>query len=327
MQYQRLGRSGLRVSSYGLGTMNMGTQLNLAASRRLLDAALDGGINLIDVAEMYPAPDDPKLTGKSEEIVGTWLKGKPRDAVILATKISGANRAEFGDIVPHIRGGFNALDWHHFAAACDASLKRLKTDYIDLYQTHWPDRHVPIEAQLEAFDRLIDAGKVRYAGVSNETPWGLTRLVALAETTGLPRIVSLQNQYNLLSRQYDQGMSEVCERESVGMMAFSPLAQGALSGKYSGGKFAKGTRFADLDYARQRFASTEMLDRADRYVAVAKRHGLDPAAMAMAWVQSRPGVATVLTSCSRIAQLENVLEHADLVLGDDVLADLDAATA
>ena len=321
MKYQRLGRSGLRVSAYGLGTMNMGTHLDLAASRRLLDAAIDGGINRVDVAEMYPAPDNAKLNGRSEEIVGTWLKGTPRDAVILATKISGANRAEFGDIVPHIRGGFNALDWHHFAAACDASLKRLKTDYIDLYQTHWPDRHVPIEAQLEAFDRLIDAGKVRYAGVSNETPW----LVALSETTGLPRIVSLQNNYSLLARDYDHGMSEVCDRENVGMMAFSPLAQGALSGKYSGGKFAKGTRFADLDYARQRFGSTEMLERADRYVAVAKRHGIDPAAMAMAWVQSRRGVATVLTSCSRIAQLENVLEHADLVLGDDVLADIEAA--
>ena len=304
MQYQRLGRSGLRVSGYGLGTMNMGNQLNQTASHRLLDAALDGGINLVDVAEMYPAPDNPKLQGRSEEIVGAWLKGKPRNAVVLATKISGANRSDFGNIVPHVRGGFNALDWHHFARACDASLMRLKTDYIDLYQTHWPDRNVPIEVQLEAFDRLIEAGKVRYAGVSNETPWGLTRLVALADTTGLPRIVSLQNQYNLLSRQYDMGMSEVCERENVGMMAFSPLAQGALSGKYSGGKFAPGTRFADLDYARQRFGSANMLARADRYVAVAARHGLDPAAMAMAWVNSRPGVATVLTSCSKLAQLK-----------------------
>ena len=315
----------MRVSAYGLGTMNMGTQLDQGASHRLLDGALDGGINLIDVAEMYPAPDDAKMSGRSEEIVGTWLKRKPRDAVILATKISGANRAEFGDIVPHVRGGYNALDWHHFAAACDASLKRLKTDYIDLYQTHWPDRHVPIEAQLEAFDRLIDAGKVRYAGVSNETPWGLTRLVALAETTGLPRIVSLQNQYNLLSRQYDQGMSEVCEREDVGMMAFSPLAQGALSGKYSGGKFARGTRFADLDYARQRYGSADMLGRADRYVAVAKRHNLDASAMAMAWVQSRPGVATILTSCSKMVQLKNVLKHADLVLDAGALADIEAA--
>ena len=181
-------------------------------------------------------------------------------------------------------------------------------------------------SQLEALDRLIDAGKVRYAGVSNETPWGLTRLVALAETTGLPRMVSLQNNYSLLWLDYDHGMSEVCQRENVGMMAFSPLAQGALTGKYSGGAFAKGTRFADLEYARKRFGSIAMLDRADRYVAIAKRHGLDPAAMTMAWVQSRPGVATVLTSCSKLSQLKNVVKHADLSLPADVVADIDAAS-
>ena len=326
MRYGRLGRSGLRVSTYGLGTMNMGTQLDQAQSHRVLDAALDGGINLIDVAEMYPSPQSTKTHGRSEEIVGTWLKRKPRDAVILATKISGSNCAEFGNIVPYLRGGFTALDWRHFATACEASLKRFKTDYLDLYQTHWPDRHVPMEAQLEAFDRLIEAGKVRYAGVSNETPWGLTRLIALSEATGLPRIVSLQNNYSLLWREYDYGMSEVCEREDVGMIAFSPLGQGALTGKYSGGKFGKGTRFSELEYAVKRFGSTEMLARADRYVAIAKRYGINPAAMAMAWVGSRPGVASVLTSCSRLSQLKIVLSNAELTLGDDVLAEIEAAT-
>ena len=324
MRYRRLGRSGLRVSGYGLGTMNMGGQLDAAKSHRLLDAALDGGINLIDVAEMYPSPQDAATHGRSEEVVGAWLKRKPRDAVLLATKICGGNRAESGDVVPYLRGGFAALDWHHFAAACEASLRRLKTDHIDLYQTHWPDRHVPMEAQLEAFDRLIEAGKVRYAGVSNETPWGLTRLIACSEASGLPRIVSLQNNYSLLWRDYEHGMSEVCVREDVGMMAFSPLGQGALTGKYSGGKFAKGTRFAELEYAVRRFGSPEMLARADRYVEVARRHGLDPAAMAMAWVASRPGVATVLTSCSRPSQLRNLLAHADLTLGAETLADIDA---
>ncbi len=324
MRYRRLGRSGLRVSTRGLFTMNMGTQLDQAKSHRLLDAALDRGINLFDVAEMYPSPQGPKTHGRSERIVGAWLKRKPRDAVILATKICGSNRAEFGDIVPYLRGGFTGLDWRHFAAACEASLKRLQTDHIDLYQTHWPDRQVPMEAQLEAFDRLIEAGKVRYAGVSNETAWGLTRLIALPEATGLPRIVSLQNNYSLLWRDYDHGMSEVCVREEVGMMAFSPLGQGALTGKYAGGKFGKGTRFAELEYAVRRFGSPEMLARADRYVAVARRHGLDPAAMAVAWVAARPGVATVLTSCSRLSQLKNIIAHADLTLGDDVLADIDA---
>ncbi len=155
--------------------------------------------------------------------------------VIIATKITGPLAGPGAEFPGWIRGGLAALDWHHFAEAIDGSLKRLGTDYVDLYQTHWPDRDVPMEAQLEAFDRLIAAGKMRYAGASNETPWGLTRLIALAEATGLPRIVSLQNVHHPLKRVYDDGMAEVCEREDVAMLAYSPIAMGVLSGKYSGG--------------------------------------------------------------------------------------------
>jgi len=320
MEYRRLGRSGLRVSAVSLGSMNMGSWLDRAASHRVLDAAFDAGINLIDTAEMYPSPLEAATQGRSEEVVGAWLEGKPRDAVILATKISGANRAELGDIVPHIRGGFAILDWHHFARACEASLKRLKVDYIDLYQTHWPDRGTPIAAQLEAFERLIEAGKVRYAGVSNETPWGLMRLLATAETSGLPRIVAVQNSYSLVRRDYEAGLAEVCVQEGVGMLPFSPLGEGVLTGKYTGGKIPHDSRFAVYQRGRERFGDAKTLARADAYVDVARAHGLEPTQMAIAWVKRQPGVASVISSASNVGQVASLAAAADLTLSNETLA-------
>ncbi len=320
MEYRRLGRSGLRVSAVSLGSMNMGSWLDQATSHRVLDAAFDAGINFIDTAEMYPSPLEAATQGRSEEVVGAWLKGKPRDAVILATKISGANRAELGDIVPHIRGGFAALDWHHFARACEASLTRLKVDYVDLYQTHWPDRGTPIEAQIEAFERLIEAGKVRYAGVSNETPWGLMRLLAKAEASGLPRIVSVQNSYSLVRRDYEAGLAEVCVQEGVGMLPFSPLGEGVLTGKYTGGNVPRGSRFAVYQRGRERFGDAKTLARADAYVDVARAHGLEPAQMAIAWVKRQPGVASVISSASNVGQVASLVAAADLALSNETLA-------
>ena len=321
MEFRRLGRSGLLVSDICFGTMTFGSQVDEAASLRLLDMAYDGGVNFYDTAEMYAVPPRAETFGASEEILGTWLRGKPRDSVIVASKIAGPNSGGPGGIVGHIRGGAGSLDWHHFAAAVEGSLKRLKVDYIDLYQTHWPDRTLPMAAQLEAFERLIEAGKIRYAGVSNENAWGLTRFAALAESSGLPAIVSLQNVYHLLKRDFDGDMAEVCAREDIGMMAFSSIATGILTGKYSGGTLPEGSRLANHPQRfRDRYGHPRALDAADRYVAIARDAGIDPAALAVAWVRGRPGVTSALPGATRPEQVDAILAGGEITLSPDVLA-------
>lgn len=328
MEYRRLGPSGLLVSDICLGTMTFGGQVALEDSLPLMDRAYDSGINFFDSAEMYAVPPTAESYGKSEEALGGWLKTKPRDSVIVATKISGPNGGTFGDIVHHIRGGGAALDWHHFVEAVEGSLRRLKTDYIDLYQTHWPDRGVPMVAQLEAFDRLITAGKIRYAGVSNETAWGLTRFAALADSEGLPPIVALQNVYHLLKRDYETEMAEVCERENIGMLAFSPIATGILTGKYAGGAIPEGSRLATYPQRfRDRYGHPRALEAADRYVAIAREAGMDPAAMAVAWVRGRPGVASALPGATQPEHVEAIIAGGEINLGDDILAAIDAVHA
>ena len=321
MEFRRLGRSGLLVSDICMGTMTFGSSVDEATSMRLMDKTHDAGVNFYDSAEMYAVPPRAETYGKSEEILGKWLRGKPRDSVIVATKISGPNGGAFGGIVPHIRGGGASLDWHHFAAAAEGSLKRLGVDYIDLYQTHWPDRTVPMEAQLEAFERLIEAGKVRYAGVSNENAWGLTRLAALGQSSGLPSIVSVQNVYHLLKRDFDGDMAEVCSREEIGMMAFSPIATGVLTGKYSGGIFPEGSRLANYPQRfRDRYGHPRALDAADRYAAIAHDAGIDPAALAVAWVRGRPGVTSALPGATRPEHVDAILAGGEITLDPDVLA-------
>ncbi|MFQ5786069.1 MAG: aldo/keto reductase [Alphaproteobacteria bacterium] len=327
MEYRRLGRSGLLVSDICLGTMTFGGQVDDAESLRLLDRAFDAGVNFYDSAEMYAVPPTAESYGRSEAVLGRWLATKPRDSVIVATKISGPSHGPSG-FLPWIRGSGAALDRHHFARAVEGSLERLGVEYIDLYQTHWPDRTVPMEAQLEAFERLIEQGKIRYAGVSNETPWGLTRLAALAETSGLPRIVSLQNVYHLLKRVFEDGMSEVCEREAVGMMAFSPIAMGVLTGKYSGGAMPAGSRLATFpERFRGRYGAPRTLAAADRYVAIAREAGLDPATMAVAWTRNRPGVTAALPGCTAPDQLDAIVAAGEVTLSEDVLAAIDSIHA
>ena len=249
MQYRRLGKSGLRVSVVGFGTMTIGGTLADRESFPLMDQALDAGINLFDISEMADGLQHNVRHeyGVSEAAIGRWLQTKSRTSVLVATKVCGPNDAVVlggTNVVPHIRGGNTTLDRFHITRAAEASLKRLGTDYIDLYQLHWPDRVVPMVGQLDALDRLIRAGKIRYGGVSNETPWGLTRFVTAAEATGLPRMVSVQNHYNLLHREFERGLQEVCVEEDVGLLAFSPLAMGVLSGKYSGDRLPAESRLA-----------------------------------------------------------------------------------
>ncbi|RYZ61866.1 MAG: NADP(H)-dependent aldo-keto reductase, partial [Proteobacteria bacterium] len=301
MEYRSLGRTGLKVSVIGLGTMTFGEQNSETDGHAQLDYALDHGINLVDTAEMYSVPPRPETYGATERIIGTWLNrtGK-RNQVVLATKVAGPGAA-LG--VKHVRGGDNRLDRANIFAAVDASLQRLQTDFIDLYQLHWPsrstnffgrlgyqhsdgDQPVAIEETLDALGELVRSGKVRHIGLSNETPWGVHRYVQLAETAGRERVASIQNPYNLLNRTFEVGLAEMAIREEVGLLAYSPLAFGVLSGK-----FLNGARPPESRIARwSRFAryTNEQADKATAaYAEVALKHGLDMAKMALAFVRQQ----------------------------------------
>lgn len=326
MRRKRLGSSGLLVSVLGLGTMTLGSQVDEPLAFRILDRAFDAGINFFDTAEMYSSPSVPETYGRSEQILGRWAKTKSRDALIIATKLCGAADWPASAQMPHIRGGSYVLDRHHVELAVESSLRRLGVEYIDLYQSHWPDRNTPIDAQLDAMDRLVRSGKIRYWGVSNETPWGLTRMCAVAQASGCAVPVSIQNAYNLLQRHFELGLAEACERENVGMIAFSPLAMGLLTGKYGAGRPADArlslfARYGDM------YLQDRMVEIAQAYARVAETNALDPAECAFAWTLSRPGVASILTSASKPEQLEPYLRSAQISLSRDVLDQLDRVRA
>jgi aryl-alcohol dehydrogenase-like predicted oxidoreductase len=255
MEYRNLGRSDLKVSLICLGSMNWGSNNTEAEGHRQMDYVLDHGVNFIDTAEMYAVPPSAEHYGNSERVIGTWLKARGnRDKVVIATKVAGPD-----DRLDFIRDGHPRLNRRHMEQALEESLKRLQTDYVDLYQLHWPDRDtntfgqlgyqhpetddsVPIEETLQVLGDMVKAGKVRHIGVSNETPWGTMRFLHLAETMGLPRIVTNQNPYSLLNRSFEAGCAEIAMREQVGLFAYAPMAAGALSGKYLGGARPEGAR-------------------------------------------------------------------------------------
>jgi len=290
MEFRTLGRTGLQVSLIGLGTMTFGEQNTEADGHAQLDYAVDHGVNLIDTSEMYPVPPRGETYGATERIIGTWLRrsGK-RQNVVLCSKVAGPGRSLN---VSHVRGGANRLDRANIVEALDASLRRLQTDYLDLYQLHWPDRStnffgrlgyqhveqedtVPLEETLEVLTELVQAGKVRHIGVSNETPWGLHRYLQLAHERGLARVASIQNPYNVLNRSFEVGLAEIAIREGVGLLAYSPLGFGTLTGKYlDGARPAEGRLVRWTRFARYSGAVAERTTAA--YVAIARRHGLDP---------------------------------------------------
>jgi aryl-alcohol dehydrogenase-like predicted oxidoreductase len=338
MEYRPLGRTGIAVSAIGLGTMTFGEQNSETEGHQQLDYALDQGVNLIDTAEMYSVPPRAETYGSTERIIGTWLRrhGK-RDKLILATKVAGPG-AVLG--VKHVRGGGNTLDRANLFAAVDASLQRLQTDYIDLYQLHWPGRStnffgklgyqhrdgeqvVPIEATLDALGELVRAGKVRHAGLSNETPWGLHRYLQLADTAGRERIASIQNPYSLLNRSFEIGLAEMSIREDVGLLAYSPLAFGVLSGKFRHGarppqsRIARWSRFA-------RYTNEQGERATEGYAQVAEKHGLNMAQMALAFVRQQRFVTSVLVGATTMEQLTANLASTAVTLGSDVLQDLEA---
>lgn len=332
MEYHKLPHSSLEVSKICLGTMTYGEQNTRQEAFDQLDFAIERGINFIDTAEMYPVPPNGKSQGLTEEYIGDWLKhSDKRQKVIVATKVAGPRN------VPYIRENMS-LDRRNIHQAIDDSLTRLKTDYIDLYQLHWPQRRTNCFGQLnypypegneeitlietlEALNELINAGKIRYIGVSNETPWGVMTLLKLAEKHNLPRIVSIQNPYNLLNRSFEIGLSEISHHEGVELLAYSPLAFGCLSGKYLNNQRPEGAR-CSLFERFVRYFTPQGIEATQAYVDLAKEHGLDPAQMALAFVNQRPFVASNIIGATNLEQLKSNIESLDVTLSEELLGQL-----
>lgn len=334
MEKRKLGQTGLDVSLICLGTMTWGEQNTEQEAFEQLDYAVDKGINFIDTAEMYPVPPRGETQGLTETYLGNWLAQRGRrDDLIIASKVAGP-----GNGLTYLRGG-PRLTRDHIRAACEQSLKRLQTDYIDLYQVHWPDRNTnffgklgythkdpeqatPIEETLEALNELVREGKIRHIGLSNETPWGTSRYLHLAETRGWPRPVSIQNPYSLLNRTFELGLAEIAHREQVGLLAYSPLAFGMLTGKYMDGRRPEGARIT----LYKRF-SRYLGERAEKataaYAGLAKEHGLTPAQMALAWVNSRSFVTSNIIGATSMAQLQENIGSASVSLSDELLEALE----
>ena len=328
-----LGTSGIQVSVVCLGTMTYGEQNTPAEAHAQLDCAVEMGVNFIDTAEIYSAPIQESTCGATETIIGEWLrKRKKRDDIVLASKVAGPG-------VSWIRGG-SRLQKKHIAEAVEGSLRRLQTDYLDLYQTHWPDRNTnffgranyrhsdtekatPLEETLAALGDLQAAGKIRAFGVSNETPWGMSRYLRLAED-GLPRMQSVQNPYNLLNRSYEIGMAEISARENCGLLPYSPLAFGALSGKYLGGKKPAGARLTRWGDYFKRYTTDKAVQATADYAALAKKRGVSLAAMAVAFSIHQPFVTSSIIGATTLEQLRENIAAAELHFDDDWRAELDA---
>ena len=336
MEYRKLGNTDIDVSVICLGTMTWGEQNTMEEGHEQMDYALDKGVNFFDVAELYPIPPKAETQGKTEECIGTWFKKNGnREKIILATKVAGRSPMSW------FRGEGTKLDRENIETAVDASLDRLQTDYIDLYQLHWPDRpmsmfgsggigykhieseSISINETLQVLSDLVASGKIRYVGLSNETPWGLSEFLKYSEMNNLPRVVSVQNAYNFLNRTYEQGMSEYFHRSQVGLLAYSPLAQGYLTGKY-------------IDGARPAGARTTLFERGDRYevpganeaiksyVAYAKSIGIDPSVMANSFVNSRDFVTSNIIGATTMEQLKLAVGSIEVNLDEENIKAIEA---
>lgn len=336
MNLNTLGRTDIKVTDICLGTMTWGSQNSEAEGHAQIARAREAGINFMDTAELYAVPGSPETSGRTEEIIGTWFSAnKDRDQWILASKIGGGGSS-------FLRNGRRA-DGPSIREAVDASLKRLQTDYIDLYQIHWASRgsynfdgswkYAPhkqdtadvlanLTDMLEALGDLVAQGKLRHIGVSNETTWGIMQYLRIAEQQGLPRLVSVQNEYSLVRRHFDLDLAEMAHHEDVGLLAYSPLAAGLLTGKYFDGATPKGSR---KDYQKGFWRLNEHSERAAKeYVGLAQKHGLDPARMAIAFCRSRPFMTSTIIGATNIEQLDNALAARDLTLSGEVLNEIEA---
>jgi aryl-alcohol dehydrogenase-like predicted oxidoreductase len=337
MEYRKLGNTEIDVSVICLGTMTWGQQNTRDEAFAQMDYACSQGVNFFDTAELYAIPPKAETYGRTEEIIGEWLQARSsRQQIVLASKIAGPGEGW----IPHIRNGktrFNRID---IASALDASLQRLQTDYLDLYQLHWPqrqanffgklgfdtptDEHItPILETLEALGEQVKAGKVGHIGLSNETPWGVMQFLHYAEQAGLPRIVSVQNPYSLLNRSYEIGLAEISWREQAGLLAYSPLGFGVLSGKYLDGLYPDNARLTLFpDYTR--YSNAAAITATGQYIALARQHNLDPAQMALAYVNSRPFLTSTIIGATTMEQLKSNIDSINLVLPDDAIAGIEA---
>jgi len=337
MQYRKLGRTDIDVSLICLGTMTWGNQNTQDEGHEQMDYALDQGVNFWDTAEMYAVPPSAETFGKTEEIIGNWFaaRGK-RDEVVLASKIAGPGP-------DYVREGKNVIDRPNIKAAVEGSLKRLQTDYIDLYQLHWPNRgshcfqqhwtwspqfdRAAVEDNfmevLETLAELIEEGKLRHIGLSNETAWGMMKWLGLSEKHGLPRMQSIQNEYSLLDRRFELDAQEIAMAEDCGLLAWSPLARGMISGKYLDGARPEGCRLT-IDPREERRDTPQSNAAIKRYIAVAEKHGLDVCQMALAFVNRQPFVTANIIGATTMEQLKTNIASIDLELSDDVLADIHA---
>ena len=335
MHYHQLGDSELKVSAICLGTMTYGQQNTEAEAHSQMDYAWAHGINFIDTAEMYPVPPRADTYTRTETMVGNWLKHQVRDKVILATKVAGPRRA-----IEWIRGGPQALDRTNIRTAIEGSLTRLRTDYIDLYQLHWPERNTPIfgqyqfdpqlekecvsiREQLEVLGELVQEGKIRYIGVSNEQPWGVMEFVRLAKEHNLPRIASIQNCYNLINRGFEFGLTEITYREKISLLAYSPLAFGYLSAKYIADPRAHG-RVIEFQGFAQRYDKPNVQPAIIAYAELARKHGLSPAQMALSYVYRRWFVSSTIIGATTMTQLSENVSAWEKPLSAEIMAEIEA---
>ncbi|MEQ8427652.1 MAG: NADP(H)-dependent aldo-keto reductase [Gammaproteobacteria bacterium] len=339
MNYTKLGNTEIEVSRICLGTMTWGEQNTEAEAHEQLDYAVAAGINFIDTAELYPVAPKAETQGLTEQYIGNWLaKRNDRDKLIIASKVCAR-----ADWLPYLRDGKAQLDKKNITAALDASLKRLQTDYVDLYQVHWPERdtnffgklgyyHAPekdgvtIEETLTVLDELVQEGKIRTIGISNETAWGCAEYLRVAREHNRPRIVSIQNPYNLLNRSFEVGLAEFAHREAVGLLAYSPLGFGVLSGKYLHDAKPAGTRLVIFDRFT-RYTNPQAIAATEAYVKLAQDHGLDPAQMALAYVNSRPFLTSNIIGATSMEQLRSNIDSSNIRLDKDVLREIEAIHA
>ncbi len=330
MKTKRLGRSPIVVSDICMGTMTFGSQADEKMSHRILDMSLEAGINFYDTAENYPVPPKEEWAGRTEEIVGRWMKTKRRDELIIATKVCGPSH---GWIKGSQRAGMTALDRHNIVRAVEDSLTRMGTDYIDLYQTHWPDHGARYEDALRALDDLVESGKVRIIGCSNETSWGLMKSLSVSEREGLARYETIQNNFSLNSRRFEDELAQVCRQEGVSLIPYSPLAGGVLSGKYNGGATPDGARFSSYikmggrqGAMAKRFINDKSLAATERFGAIAAEAGMSLVTLATAWSKQHDFVASTIVGATHTDQLAEIFAAADMVLSDEVMKAINAVS-
>ncbi|QFR48979.1 aldo/keto reductase [Sulfurimonas lithotrophica] len=327
MQYRYIGKTGLRVTPICLGTMSFGSWSDEKESYKIMDKAVDFGINFFDTAELYPVPPKAKYTGETEHIIGKWLKGKKRENLIIASKVAGAANGWF---VPPIRNGMTAIDSFHIKTAIEGSLKRLGTDYIDLYQMHWPDNVVPIEESLKAFDELVKEGKVRYLGTSNDTAYGLTKANETSKRLGIARFESIQNNFSLNNPRFLDELANVCKKENISLLPYSPIAGGVLSGKYNGEFLPSIARYSDylksenprLKAQGTRFVNEKSLAATVKYMELAKKLEISPVTLAVAYSKQFDFVASTIIGARTAKQLDESFSAMDINLNDETMKEI-----